>query len=67
MPEVVGAAYDRFLVPNPELLGQLESAVEAVFSSWDTPRAQIYRVLNDIPHDLSAAVIVQEICVREPR
>ncbi|MEU8200304.1 pyruvate, phosphate dikinase [Streptosporangium sp. NPDC049046] len=38
---------------------QLESAVEAVFSSWDTPRARTYRELHDIPHDLGTAVIVQ--------
>jgi pyruvate,orthophosphate dikinase len=38
---------------------QLESAVEAVFSSWDTPRARTYRAVNDIPHHLGTAVIVQ--------
>ncbi|WP_405678970.1 pyruvate, phosphate dikinase [Streptomyces sp. NBC_01511] len=38
---------------------QLERAVRAVFSSWDTPRAQTYRVLNDIPHDHGTAAIVQ--------
>ncbi|MGW5645257.1 pyruvate, phosphate dikinase [Saccharopolyspora sp. NPDC003752] len=38
---------------------QLELAVEAVFSSWDTPRARTYRAVNDIPHDLGTAVIVQ--------
>ncbi|WP_181774156.1 pyruvate, phosphate dikinase [Amycolatopsis pittospori] len=39
--------------------GQLELAVETVFSSWDTPRARTYRELHDIPHDLGTAVIVQ--------
>ncbi|AXG79148.1 pyruvate, phosphate dikinase [Streptomyces paludis] len=38
---------------------QLEWAVEAVFSSWNTPRSRTYRALNDIPHDLGTAVIVQ--------
>ncbi|MEW1724829.1 pyruvate, phosphate dikinase [Streptomyces sp. NPDC093109] len=38
---------------------QLEWAVEAVFSSWNTPRARTYRALNDIPHGLGTAVIVQ--------
>ncbi|MFI0469783.1 pyruvate, phosphate dikinase [Saccharopolyspora sp. 5N102] len=38
---------------------QLELAVEAVFSSWDAPRARTYRAVNDIPHDLGTAVIVQ--------
>ncbi|GGU70417.1 PEP/pyruvate-binding domain-containing protein [Lentzea flava] len=35
------------------------TAVEAVFSSWNTPRARTYRELHDIPHDLGTAAIVQ--------
>ncbi|MFL6101764.1 MAG: pyruvate, phosphate dikinase [Actinomycetes bacterium] len=38
---------------------QLERAVAAVFSSWDTPRARTYRELDAIPHDLGTAVTVQ--------
>jgi pyruvate, orthophosphate dikinase len=38
---------------------QLELAVAAVFSSWDTPRATTYRELHDLPHDLGTAVTVQ--------
>ncbi|MFJ7423106.1 pyruvate, phosphate dikinase [Streptomyces uncialis] len=38
---------------------QLESAVTAVFSSWNTPRATAYRELHGIPHDLGTAVTVQ--------
>ena len=38
---------------------QLELAVAAVFSSWDTPRARTYRELHDIPRDLGTAVTVQ--------
>lgn len=38
---------------------QLELAVKAVFSSWDTPRARTYRELHDVPHDLGTAAIVQ--------
>jgi pyruvate, orthophosphate dikinase len=38
---------------------QLERAVAAVFSSWDTPRARTYRELHGIPHDLGTAVTVQ--------
>ncbi|MGS2645968.1 pyruvate, phosphate dikinase [Streptosporangium sp. G12] len=38
---------------------QLEPAVRAVFSSWDTPRAKTYRELHDIPHELGTAVVVQ--------
>ncbi|RAY14036.1 pyruvate, phosphate dikinase [Actinomadura craniellae] len=38
---------------------QLKTAIAAVFSSWDTPRATTYRELHDIPHDLGTAVTVQ--------
>ncbi|MFW5841768.1 MAG: pyruvate, phosphate dikinase [Bacillota bacterium] len=38
---------------------QLYMAIDAVFSSWDTPRARIYRNHNNIPHDLGTAVNVQ--------
>jgi pyruvate,orthophosphate dikinase len=42
---------------NPTV--QLRMAIEAVFSSWDNPRAVKYRSLNRIPHDLGTAVNVQ--------
>jgi len=38
---------------------QLRGAVEAVFSSWNGPRAVAYRVRERIPHDLGTAVNVQ--------
>jgi pyruvate,orthophosphate dikinase len=38
---------------------QLRGAVEAVFRSWNTPRAQAYREREGIPDDLGTAVIVQ--------
>ncbi len=38
---------------------QLWSAIEAVFRSWDSPRAKVYRRLNDIPADWGTAVNVQ--------
>ena len=44
-----------------EPLKQLEEAIEAVFKSWDNDRAQIYRDLNDIPHDIGTAVNIQEM------
>jgi len=40
---------------------QLISAVEAVFRSWNNPRAITYRRLNDIPGDWGTAVNVQEM------
>lgn len=39
----------------------VRSAVETVFSSWNTPRARTYRELNDIPHDLGTAAVVQRM------
>ena len=38
---------------------QLLAAVEAVFSSWNNPRAIVYRRMNDIPSDWGTAVNVQ--------
>ncbi|NLC66802.1 MAG: pyruvate, phosphate dikinase, partial [Clostridium sp.] len=40
---------------------QLIDSVTAVFSSWDNPRANIYRRLNDIPSSWGTAVNVQEM------
>ena len=41
--------------------GQLGRAVRAVFESWDTPRAQVYRRANRIPDDLGTAVNVVQM------
>ena len=41
--------------PKDQLLG----AVQAVFRSWDNPRANIYRRDNDIPYSWGTAVNVQ--------
>ncbi|HEX3842462.1 MAG TPA: pyruvate, phosphate dikinase [Acidimicrobiales bacterium] len=38
---------------------QLRGAIEAVFSSWDSPRANAYRNRERIAHDLGTAVNVQ--------
>ena len=38
---------------------QLMEAVKAVFRSWDNERANVYRRMNDIPHDWGTAVNVQ--------
>jgi pyruvate, orthophosphate dikinase len=40
---------------------QLERAVRAVFDSWETPRAQVYRRANAIPDDLGTAVNVVQM------
>ena len=38
---------------------QLRGARDAVFRSWNTPRAKHYRRMNDIPDDIGTAVNVQ--------
>ncbi|MFK7830703.1 MAG: pyruvate, phosphate dikinase [Congregibacter sp.] len=40
---------------------QLRLAVEAVFRSWHTPRANVYREMNNIPDSLGTAVTVQSM------
>ena len=40
---------------------QLARAVRAVFDSWETPRAQVYRRANGIPDDLGTAVNVVQM------
>jgi pyruvate, orthophosphate dikinase len=40
---------------------QLARAVEAVFQSWNTPRAQVYRRAHEIPDDLGTAVNVVQM------
>ena len=40
---------------------QLARAVRAVFDSWESPRAQVYRSTYDIPDDLGTAVNVVQM------
>ncbi|MDO5740113.1 MAG: pyruvate, phosphate dikinase [Ornithinimicrobium sp.] len=40
---------------------QLKRAIDAVFLSWDTPRARVYRRANDISDDLGTAVNVMQM------
>jgi len=58
----------QFKVKYQELKGQpfpqdpkvqLVEAVQAVFRSWDNPRANTYRMLNHIPYEWGTAVNVQ--------
>jgi pyruvate,orthophosphate dikinase len=56
------AVIERFkaMVDFPEdPFVQLRLAVEAVFQSWYTPRANVYREMNNIPDTLGTAVNVQ--------
>ena len=43
--------------PKEQLLG----AIKAVFRSWDNPRANVYRRMNEIPYDWGTAVNVQSM------
>jgi pyruvate,orthophosphate dikinase len=44
-----------------EAAEQLRRAVEAVFESWDNPRAQVYRRTYGIPDDIGTAVNVVQM------
>jgi len=61
---------EKFLAIYEEAVGekfpedpmeQLYQSIDAVFRSWDTPRARVYRNHNKIDHDLGTAVNVQEM------
>ena len=47
------------LPPGPQ--GPAHGAVKAVFRSWDNPRANVYRRMNEIPYDWGTAVNVQQM------
>ncbi len=57
--EIVKQETGRDFPTEPE--EQLMMAVEAVFRSWNNPRAIVYRNLNEIPHDYGTAVNVQSM------
>ncbi|MDR3152092.1 MAG: pyruvate, phosphate dikinase [Bifidobacteriaceae bacterium] len=40
---------------------QLIESIEAVFRSWDNPRANVYRKMNEIPYSWGTAVNIQEM------
>ena len=55
--QIVEQELDR---PFPQdVQEQLWGAIRAVFDSWDSDRAKVYRRLNDIPGDWGTAVNVQ--------
>jgi pyruvate,orthophosphate dikinase len=52
----------KTMVQFPEdPFAQLLAAVEAVFKSWYSPRANVYREMNNIPDSLGTAVCVQSM------
>ncbi|MDE2435112.1 MAG: pyruvate, phosphate dikinase [Sphingomonadales bacterium] len=54
---IVAAQLGRDFPQDPT--EQLWGAIRAVFDSWDSDRAKVYRRLNDIPGDWGTAVNVQ--------
>ncbi|MEM7700632.1 MAG: pyruvate, phosphate dikinase [Pseudomonadota bacterium] len=58
--EFKGIVQDERGEPFPQdVHEQLWGAIAAVFDSWDSDRAKVYRRLNDIPADWGTAVNVQ--------
>lgn len=54
--------YERTRQPFPQdAQKQLFEAIGAVFNSWDSERAILYRQINHIPDDWGTAVIVQSM------
>ena len=51
---------DRMGVEFPtDPVEQMVASIKAVFRSWDNPRANVYRRMNDIPYSWGTAVNVQ--------
>ena len=44
-----------------DVIAQYKAAIKAVFRSWDNPRANYYRMMNDIPYSWGTAVNVQSM------
>ncbi len=55
--KIVQEKYGKSFPQNPAT--QLSMAINAVFRSWNNPRAKFYRKANNIPDDLGTAVNVQ--------
>ncbi len=57
--QAIIATYKTLVAFPEDPFTQLKMAVEAVFKSWHTPRANIYREMNNIPDTMGTAVCVQ--------
>jgi len=53
------AKHNKVFPQHP--MDQLKEAIQAVFHSWNNPRANVYRELHGISHHLGTAVNVQEM------
>ena len=59
--QAIIAVYKSMVAFPEDPWTQLRLAIEAVFLSWHTPRAQVYREMQDIPDSLGTAVNVQSM------
>ena len=57
--QVIIGAYKNLVDFPEDPHTQLRMAIEAVFKSWHTPRAKVYREMNNIPEATGTAVTVQ--------
>ena len=57
--EYYKATFNEEFPSDPRV--QLMEAVAAVFRSWDNPRANVYRMMNNIPYSWGTAVNVQSM------
>lgn len=57
--EYYKATFNEEFPSDPKV--QLMEAVAAVFRSWDNPRANVYRMMNNIPYSWGTAVNVQSM------
>ena len=56
-----GTSGEAVMKHRQERAQKLMEAVKAVFRSWDNPRANVYRRMNEIPYDWGTAVNVQSM------
>lgn len=57
--QVIIGAYKNLVEFPEDPNTQLRMAIEAVFRSWNTPRAKVYREMHNIPEATGTAVSVQ--------
>ncbi len=57
--QAVIAEFKKIATIPDDPFEQLRLAIEAVFRSWHSARAKVYREMNDIPDSLGTAVTVQ--------
>ncbi len=59
--QVVIKAFKEIVTIPQDPYAQLREAVKSVFLSWHTPRAKVYREINNISDNLGTAVTVQSM------